>query len=190
MIYILFFINAVSIAFGNLYLNKFYSFMDNDKVLKFEITITQSQFDSDYISKGDFYFVENNHYVFDTKLKRLIFNNDQIITLNKVDRQILYENTISETFSIFDIFRSKNKLIDASKFKLIGQEVEIYFNIKELSSSGSLIINATDGSPKLIKVSTEEKINIELKIKSVTTSSKLKLKDIDTSQFNVIDLRG
>ena len=51
MIYILFFINAVSIAFGNLYLNKFYSFMDNDKVLKFEITITQSQFDSDYISK-------------------------------------------------------------------------------------------------------------------------------------------
>ena len=97
---------------------------------------------------------------------------------------------ISETFSIFDIFKSKNKLINASKFELIGQEVEIYFNIKELSSSGSLIINATDGSPKLIKVSTEEKINIELKIKSVTTSSKLKLKDIDTRQFNVVDLRG
>ena len=53
-----------------------------------------------------------------------------------------------------------------------------------------MIINATDGCPKLIKVSTEEKINIELKIESVTTSSKLKLKDIDTSQFNVIDLRG
>ena len=80
--------------------------------------------------------------------------------------------------------------MNATKFKLIGQEVEIYFNIKELSSSGSLIINATDGRPKLIKVSTEEKINIELKIKSVTTSSKLKLKDIDTRQFNVIDLRG
>ena len=45
--------------------------------------------------------------------------------------------TISETFSIFDIFRSKNKLIETSKFELIGQEVEIYFNIKELSSSGS-----------------------------------------------------
>ena len=93
--------NAVSIAFGNLYLNKFYSFMDNDKVLKFEIIITQSQFNSDYISEGDFYFVEHNHYVFDTKLKRLIFNNDQIITLNKADRQVLYENTISETFFNF-----------------------------------------------------------------------------------------
>ena len=84
MIYILFFINTLSIAFGNLYLNKFYSFMDNDKVIKFEITITQSQFNSDYTSEGDFYFVENNHYVYDTKLKRLTFNNDQIITLNKV----------------------------------------------------------------------------------------------------------
>ena len=72
--------------------------MDNDKVLKFEIIITQSQFDSDYISRGDFYFVEDNHYVFDTKLRRLIFNNEQITTFNKVDRQILYENTISETF--------------------------------------------------------------------------------------------
>ena len=190
MIYILFVINTVSIAFGNLYLNKFYSFMDNDKVLKFEISITQSQFNSDYISEGDFYFVENNHYVYDTKLKRLTFDNDQIITLNKADRQVLYENTISETFSIFDIFRSENNLIDANKFKLIGQEIEIYFSIKELSSSGSLIINATDGCPKLIKVSTEENINIELKIKSVTTSSKLILKDIDTSKFSVIDLRG
>jgi len=190
MIYILFFINAVSITFGNLYLNKFYSFMDNDKVLKFEITITQSQFESDYISKGDFYLVENDHYVFDTKLKRLIFNNDQIVTLNKADCQIMYENKIKETFSIFDIFRSKNKLIEASKFELIGQEVEISFNIKELSASGSLIINAADGSPKLLKVSTEERINIELKIKSVTTSSKLKLKDIDISQFSVVDLRG
>ncbi len=182
--------NAVSIAFGNLYLNKFYSFMDNDKVIKFEITITHTQFDSDYITKGDFYFVEHNHYVFDTKLKRLIFNNDQIVTFNKADRQVLYENKISETFSIFDIFKPKNKLIKASKFELIGQEVEIYFNMKELSSYGSLLINATDGSPKLIKVSTEEKINIELKIQTVTTSSKLKLKDIDTSKFSVIDLRG
>ena len=190
MIYILFFINAVSIGFGNQYLNKFYSFMDNDKVLKFEIIIDQSQFNSDYISEGDFYFVEDNHYIYDTKLKRLTFKNDQITTLNKVDRQILYENTISETFSIFDIFRSKNKLINATKIKSIGQEIEIYFTIKELSSSGSLIINATDGRPKLIKVITEEKINIELKIKSVTTSSKLELKDIDTRQFNVIDLRG
>ena len=190
MIYILLFINAVSITFGNLYLNKFYSFMDNDKVLKFEIIITQSQFDFDYISRGDFYLVENNHYVFDTELNRLIFDNDQIITLNKADRQILYESKISETFSIFDIFSSKNKLIEASKFELIGQEVEIHFKIEELSSSGYLIINATDGSPKLINVSTEEKVNIELKIKSITTSSKLKLKDIDTSKFNVVDLRG
>ena len=182
--------NAVSIAFGNLYLNKFYSFMDNDKVIKFEITITHSQFDSDYITKGDFYFVEHNHYVFDTKLERLIFNNDQIVTFNKVDRQVLYENKISETFSIFDIFKPKNKLIKASKFELIGQEVEIYFNMKELSSSGSLLINANDGSPKLIKVRTEERINIELKIQTVTTSSKLKLKDIDTSKFSVVDLRG
>ena len=190
MIYILFFLNTVSITFGNLYLNKFYSFMDNDKVLKFEITITHSQFDSDYISQGDFYLVENNHYVFETKLKRLIFNKDQIVTLNMADRQILYENKISDTFSIFDIFSSKNKLIEASRFELIGPEVKIYFNIKEFSSSGSLIINATDGSPKHIKVSTEERINIELKIKSVTISSKLKLKDIDTSQFSVVDLRG
>ena len=142
------------------------------------------------MSRGDFYLIEDNHYVFDTKLKRLIINNEQITTLNKVERQILYENKISETFSIFDIFRSKNKLIESSKFELIGQEVEIYFNIKELSSSGSLIINATDGSPKLIKVSAEEKVNIELKINSITTSSKLKLKDIDTSKFNVVDLRG
>ena len=127
MIYVLFFINAVSITFGNLYLNKFYSFMDNDKVLKFEITITQSQFNSDYISSGDFYLVENNHYIYDTELKRLTFDNDQIITINKTHRQILYENTISENFTIFDIFRSKRKLIDANKFELSGQEVEIYF---------------------------------------------------------------
>ena len=190
MIYILFFLNVASIVSGNLYLNKFYSFMDNDKVLKFEITITQSQFNHSYISKGDFYLVENDHYIYDTKLKRLIFNNDQVTTLNKADRQILYENTISETFSIFDIFRSNNKIMDANKFELSGQEVEIYFNINELSSSGSLIINANSGSPKLIKVTTEDKIKIELEIKAIITSAKLKIKDIDTSQFNVVDLRG
>ena len=59
-----------------------------------------------------------------------------------------------------------------------------------MSSSGSLIINATNGSPKLIKLTTEDKMNIELEIKAVKTSSKLKIKDIDTSQFNVVDLRG
>ena len=190
MIYIFLFLNAVSMVSGNLYLNKFYSFMDNDKVLKFEITITQAQFNSSYISKGDFYRIKNNHYIYDTKLKRLIFKNDQIITLNKADRQILYENTISETFSIFDIFRFKNKLITTSKFELREQEVEIYFNINELSSSGSLIINATNGSPKLIKLTTEDKMSIELEIKAIKKSSKLKIKDIDTSQFNIVDLRG
>ena len=59
-----------------------------------------------------------------------------------------------------------------------------------MSSSGSLIIDAIDGSPKLIKVITEDKMNIELEIKSVTTSSKLNLKDIDISQFSIVDLRG
>ena len=97
MIYILFFINTLSIAFGNLYLNKFYSFMDNDNVLKFEITITQSQFNSDYISEGDFYFVENNHYVYDTKLKRLTFNNDEIITLNK---SFIFSSSLIKSLSI------------------------------------------------------------------------------------------
>ena len=82
--------------------------MDNDDVLKFEISITQSQFNTNYISKGDFYFLENDHYIYDTKLKRLVFNEDQIITYNKTDRQVMYENKISEIFSIFDIFGSKN----------------------------------------------------------------------------------
>ena len=190
MIYILLFLNVVSVVTGNQYLNKFYSFMDNDKVLKFEVSVIQSQFNSDYISEGDFYFVEDNHYIYETKLQRLTFNNDQIITLNKADRQILYENIIGETFTIFDIFRSKKKLINASEFKLTGQEVEIYFNIKEWSSSGMLIINAIDGSPKLIKVRTEDKMKIELEIKAISTPLKLKLKDIDTSDYKVVDLRG
>ena len=190
MIYILFFIIIAPIFSDNLYLDKFYSYMDNEKVLKFEIIVTQSQFNSNYVSKGDLYLVENNHYIYDTEFKRIIFHDDQLTTFNKVDSQILYENVISETFTIFDIFKIKKKLIDTINFRSNGQEVEIYFKIKELLFSGSLVVDKIDGRPRLIKIITEDNMNIKLEIGVVSISSKLNLKDIDVSQYSILDLRG
>ena len=190
MFYILFFIQISSIYSENLYLDKFYSYMDNEEVLNFEITITQSQFSSNYISRGNFYYIKNNHYVYDTKSKRLTFLNNQITTINKIDNQILYENIVGDTFTIFDIFTAKKKIIDPKGFNITRKEAEIFFEIKELSSSGSLLINSIDGCPKLVKITTEDKMELKLEIENVSTSSKLNLKHIDISQFSVVDLRG
>ena len=52
------------------------------------------------------------------------------------------------------------------------------------------MINSIDGCPKLVKITTEDKMELKLEIENVSTSSKLNLKHIDISQFSVVDLRG
>ncbi len=173
----------------NEHFDNFNSFMNQEGILKLNVEFFQYQYDEEFKSKGDFYFYNKNYYTFDSPIQRIIYDNDIITSINKVDKQIIYEQAISNEFTIFDIMNGKIDPMFFNDIVFFGDIVRISFKIDEWSINGSLFTDIDSGRPRKLEIKIGKSLNTMIEVLQVDRIGHSDLPIIDSALFRIIDFR-
>ena len=164
--------------------------MNQDGVIILELNLIQNQYNEEMKYDGLFYYYNQNNYIFDNDEQRVIFNKGQIKTINKYNKQIIWEDAMPNSFTVFDLFNGLQDFIEINDFKILNNNnVKTFFNIKNWSVSGSIISQLETGEPKELEFSSEKRIQTKVFILSAKVSPDVNLKTLDTLNFDIVDLR-
>ena len=73
--------------------------MDDNLGSIFNIIYHQNQYNESLVSDGIICFESHKKYIFDNSIIRIIYNNTYIKTINKQNKQIIYDNLIEGEIS-------------------------------------------------------------------------------------------
>ena len=163
--------------------------MNQDGVIILELNLVQKQYDEEMRSDGLFYYHNQNYYIFDNNAQRVIFDKGQIKTINKIDKQVIYENIMSNSFTVFDLFNGKKDFIKVYDNKVINHDVKTFFKIEDWFVSGSFITQINTGEPKELEFGSEKSVQTKVLILSSRVSVDINLENLDIKNFDIVDLR-
>tara|TARA_S200000501_G_scaffold309785_1_gene299831 strand:- start:39 stop:536 length:498 start_codon:yes stop_codon:yes gene_type:complete len=164
--------------------------MNQDGVIILELNLIQNQYNEEMKYDGLFYYYNQNNYIFDNDEQRVIFNKGQIKTINKYNKQIIWEDAMPNSFTVFDLFNGLQDFIEINDFKILNNNnVKTFFNIKNWSVSGSIISQLETGEPKELEFILEKSIQTKVLILSAKVSADIILENLDTNNFDIVDLR-
>ena len=163
--------------------------MNQDGVIILELKLVQKQYDEEIKSYGLFYYHNQNYYIFDNNAQRVIFDKGQIKTINKIDKQVIRENIMPDSFIVFDLFNEQKDFIEVFDNKVINNDVKIFFKIEDWSVSGSFITQINTGEPKELEFGSEKSIHTKVLILTARVSADINLENLDTKNFDLVDLR-
>ena len=164
--------------------------MNQDGVIILDLNLVQSQYNEEMKQDGLFYYYNQNNYIFDNEAQRVIFNKGQIKTINKYNKQIIWEDAMPNSFTVFDLFNGLQDFIEINDFKILNNNnVKTFFNIKNWSVSGSIISQLETGEPKELEFILEKSIQTKVFILSAKVSADIILENLDTNNFDIVDLR-
>ena len=156
-------------------------------MLKLNISITQNQFEKKYKSIGDFFIIGLNKYFYDSSELKISVNNNDIVTKNYLNRQIVYSELDSEELNLFDILSGNKNYIEFMDYK--GRENRYDFHIPSIGYQGYFLFEPTSGDLKLISLDNDLKHSISININEIELLDVYNPK-IEKEDFEVIDLRG
>ena len=178
------------ITFNNSYSNNlenFYKFLEQDAIIKLNISITQDQFDEKYNSIGDFFILGSRKYFFDSSELKISVNNNEIVTKNYLNRQIVYNDLVKSELNLFDILSGNKNNIEFVDYK--GDENRYDFHIPSIGFKGHFLFEHKSGNLKLISLNNDLKHSISININNMELLDFYNPK-IEKEDFEVIDLRG
>ena len=153
------------------------------------IKIFQSQINQHFYSAGTLYYFQNKEYVFDSIEERITYKNGTIKTVNKVEKQIIYDSDIENNLNIFDLFSFKENRIEI-KDSFIENESQITtFLLYDWDINGTMWTDSITGKPKRIFINISADESISLDIISSKITSKVEVPIIDVNDYEIIDLR-
>ena len=164
--------------------------MNQDGLIILELNLVQKQYNEEMKHDGSFYYYNQNNYIFDNDAQRVVFNKGQIKTINKFNKQIIWEDAMPNSFTVFDLFNGVQGFIEIYDFKILNNNnVKTFFKIKNWSVSGSIISHLETGEPKELEFSSEKSIKTKVLILSAEVSADMNLENLDTNNFDIVDLR-
>ncbi|MGY8787758.1 MAG: hypothetical protein ACKVH5_05610 [Fidelibacterota bacterium] len=166
---------------------QFLDFMNHSNGRVLGIDFYQDQYGERFESTGTFYYLGKSYYIFDAIDQRISFKNGNITTINKIEKQVIYDKTIPGEVTIFDILTGTNEslLIGESLFEKNGYKIQ--FTLKEWDMSGTIRTRSSTGKPVSIILNTGE--GSEIRVNIISIESGLKPLEIDLNAFEKIDLR-
>tara|TARA_B100001996_G_C18416668_1_gene499006 strand:+ start:73 stop:657 length:585 start_codon:yes stop_codon:yes gene_type:complete len=167
----------------------FLGFLKNINGTKVDIVFQQVQYGKHYSTKGDLYIFSEHFYCYDDFEKRIIVTNDSIISINKLNRQVIYDDRIANDFSIFDIITGSNLNIKIDSTKNKNDVSIISITIPDLSLKGTLYTDSFSGKPINIILGNDSIDQFNVKIGEVIDIKKESFSNIDLKNYEVIDLR-
>ena len=170
--------------------SNFKKYMDENLGSVFIVNYQQNQYDESLVSEGIICFKSYKKYIFDNSRIRIIYDNTYIKTINKQNKQIIYDNIIEGEISLFDLLFSKNRLDVLSLASSDPDNSIIKFTLESLDIMGVLKINNISGEPNQLSLfNADSTLMSFVQIKKVENKDDFILKAIDTSFFELIDLR-
>ena len=168
-------------------LDNFYKLLDQPSVVKLNISIIQDQFEKKYRSSGDFFILGSNKYFYDSSELKISVNNNEIVTKNYLNRQIVYNDLVKNELNLFDILSGNKNNIEFVDYK--GDENRYDFHIPSIGFKGYFLFEHKSGNLKLISLDNDLKHSISININNIELLDVYNPK-IEKEDFEVIDLRG
>ena len=187
MVLAVLFINS-AFGFSDPY-QTFLKFINESGSLKMSLEFYQIQYGDHFDTAGDFYYLRDQYYFFDDAVQRIIFQDDEISTISKINKQIILDNIIPGEVTIFDILSGENEFIVPRDAILEKGYYKIPFTIPSWELSGMIWILPTSGRPLEIKLSSGPDQETRIKINSVEPWDSNSIPEIDLTDFEKIDLR-
>ena len=187
MVLAVLFINS-AFGFSDPY-QTFLKFINISGSLKMSLEFYQIQYGDHFETAGDFYYLRDQYYFFDDAVQRIIFQDDEISTISKINKQIILDNIIPGEVTIFDILSGENEFIVPQEAILEKGYYKIPFTIPSWELSGMIRVLPTSGRPLEIKLSSGPDQETRIKINSVEPWDSNSIPEIDLTDFEKIDLR-
>ena len=167
----------------------FLKFINESGSLKMSLEFYQIQYGDHFDTAGDFYYLRDQYYFFDDAAQRIIFQDGEISTISKINKQIILDNIIPGEVTIFDILSGGNGFIVPQDAILEKGYYKIPFTIPSWELSGMIRILPTSGKPLEIKLSSGPDQETRIKINSAEPWDSKSIPEIDLTGFEKIDLR-
>jgi len=168
---------------------KFQKFISCKENCIFTLEINQKQFGTIHKSLGTLQYISKDYYIFDDPNQRIEYKGNAIKTINKNYKQIIFDSYSKNDFNILDIITGNNVGIVKENRKIDNGIVKASFYIDDWSIKGVLWTEIETGEPKKIKLITNEDEQIEINILASSFSRSDSLSTLDTSGFEIINLR-
>ena len=167
----------------------FLDFMNIPGGLILEIEFYQEQNGERFESDGTFYYIEKNHYIFDSYDHRLTFKYGELTSLNKLGKQVILDSAIPGDVTIFDILTGENDAVEIGEPLLEKSGFRIPFTLSEWDINGKIMTNHGSGQPREIIMRLSSSDSLSIKIISAEPLGNRAVGEIDLSEYETIDLR-
>ena len=168
---------------------KFQKFISYKENCIFTLEINQKQFGTIHKSLGSLQYISKDYYIFDDPSQRIEYKDNTIKTINKNSKQIIFDSYSKNDFNILDIITGNNVRIVEKNRKIDNGILKASFYIDDWSIKGVLWTEIETGEPKKIELITNEDEQIEINILASSFSKSDSLSPLDTSGFEIINLR-
>ena len=185
--YFYFFISINVLFSQDIAYKNFQTYVQSSNGSIFNIEYQQNYLREKIESSGKFYS-QNNMYIFDNEIQCIKYENGVIETINKINKQIIYDAVNERDVTIFDILIGKDDNIQINNSIIEKNGIKIPFTINELDIKGSIFTSHTNGAPKSIVFMQGQDLKVEIKINNVELDSIFKPPKYDISNFEVINL--
>tara|TARA_B100000242_G_scaffold137273_1_gene97502 strand:- start:149 stop:718 length:570 start_codon:yes stop_codon:yes gene_type:complete len=184
----LFFFGLIKIAISqNIAYEMFQEYVKSPAGCIFNIKLKQSYFDETLVFNGVFY-KKAEIYIFDTPKQFVKYENQYITTINKLNKQVVYDSMKKDYATIFDILSGNKQNIFFHPFVEKIERFTIPFEIELWGIKGTISIDKIDGSPKKISFTQDEDIEVNIDIVSSKNDSVVNLPTYDIMGYEVINL--
>ena len=167
----------------------FQLYMSQEQGRLFSINFDYQNFGENFTTSGDLWYFNPKDYVFDSQSERISNKNNNITTINKLTKQVIYDKNFKNNFDIFDFLSNTGSGIKVFSSLIEEELIKINFFLIEWDAEGTIWIMQNTGEPKRISINISNNETVDLEIISSKVISTSSLSYIDISEYEIIDLR-
>ena len=184
----LFFLGLINIIVSqNIAYERFQEYVKSPRGLILNIKLKQSYFDETLVLNGVFY-KKGETYIFDSPKQYVKYENQHITTINKLNKQVIFDFMKKNDATIFDILSGNKQNILFHSVIDKKERFNIPFEIELWGIKGSILTNKIDGSPKKIIFTQDKNFKVDIDILSCKNDSVYNLPKYDIKGYEVINL--
>ena len=163
--------------------------MSQEKGRVFSIDLNHQNFGENFTTSGDLWYFNSKDYVFDSQSERVSNKNNTIVTINKLAKQVIYDQNFKNNFDIFDVLGNADGGIKVLSSFIEKELIRTKFFLVQWDIEGSIWTIQGTGEPKKISINISSNETVDLEINSSKIISTSILPYIDISEYEIIDLR-
>ena len=110
--------------------------MSQEKGRLFSIDLEHQNFGKNFTKSGNLWYFNSKDYVFDSQSERISNKSNTITTINKLSKQVIYDQNFNNNFDIFDVLGNADsgikvlssfieKELIRTKFFLVQWDIEL-----------------------------------------------------------------